>query len=540
MLSVLVGVLSGACSAWLMAIINSSLNSGGNSGSVLVWRFVALVVAVLTFSFGSRLLLINLSLRVTFELRMHLCREVAAAPLRRLEEVGAHRVLAVLTQDVNVIASTLLNIPALFINLAIVLGSMIYLGWLSVNILLALMVFLALSVSTVEIIQRRGMAYMKLARDEWDKLVKHFRALTEGMKELKLHHQRRQAFLSDFIELTAKTGRSYDNDAQRLYAIANSCSQVLYFIFIGIVLFTLPRFQEISIQTMSGYILTVLYLRAPIIMLLDLAPAFRNANISLKKIEDLGVSLTGLGAKEFQSKPAHSVDGPVHISLRDVQHSFYHEQDERNFVLGPLDLTFSPGELVFLIGGNGSGKTTFTKVLSGLYVPEAGEIWMNGEQVNDENRERYRQYFSVLFSDFYLFEHLLGLASPNLDRKAGEYLSMLQLDHKVEVKDGALSTTELSRGQRKRLALLTAYLEDRPVYIFDEWAADQDPTFKRIFYLQLLPELKARGKTTIVISHDDTYYYVADRIIKLDYGKVVYDNEVSEQDASAELPVGLG
>jgi len=521
-----------------MAIINSSMNSGRNTGNVLVWRFVMLVIAVLIFSFGSRLLLINLSLRATFELRMHLCREVAAAPLRRLEEVGAHRVLAALTQDVNVIASTLLNIPALFINLAIVLGSMIYLGWLSFNILLALLVFLALSVSTVEIIQKRGMAYMKLARDEWDKTVKHFRALTEGMKELKLHHDRREAFLEDFIKLTATTGRTYDREAQKLYAIANSCSQVLYFIFIGIVLFTLPRFEEVRLQTMSGYILTVLYLRAPIIMLLDLAPAFKNANISLKKIEDLGVSLTGLGAKEFQARPP-SVSDPVHLCVRDVQHSFYHEGDERNFVLGPLDLTFSPGELVFLIGGNGSGKTTFAKVLSGLYVPEAGEIWMNGEAVNDQNRERYRQCFSVVFSDFYLFEQLIGLARPNLDRQASEYLSMLQLDRKVTVKDGILSTTELSRGQRKRLALLTAYLEDRPIYIFDEWAADQDPTFKRIFYLQLLPELKARGKTTIVISHDDKYYYVADRIIKLDYGKLIYDTEISELEASTELPLGL-
>ena len=512
-LSVLVGVVSGGCSAALMAIINSSMNSGRDAGGGLVWRFVGLVIAVLIFSFGSRLLLINLSLRVTFELRMHLCREVAAAPLRRLEEVGVHRVLAALTQDVNVIAGTLLNIPALFINLAIVLGSMVYLGWLSINVLLALLFFLALSLTTVEIIQRRGMAYMKLARDEWDKLVKHFRALTEGMKELKLHHQRREAFLSEFIELTARTGRTYENDAQKLYAVANSTSQVLYFIFIGIVLFTMPRFQEITVQTMSGYILTVLYLRAPIIMLLELAPAFKNASISLKKIEDLGVSLTGLGAKESQSKLAHSVNGPVHVALKDVQHSFYHERDERNFVLGPLDLTFAPGELVFLIGGNGSGKTTFAKLLSGLYVPEAGEIRMDGELVNDENRERYRQYFSVVFSDFYVFEQLLGLASPNLDRKASEYLSLLQLDHKVAVKDGELSTTELSRGQRKRLALLTAYLEDRPVYIFDEWAADQDPTFKEIFYLQLLPELQARGKTTIVISHDDKYYYVADRVI---------------------------
>jgi putative ATP-binding cassette transporter len=91
------------------------------------------------------------------------------------------------------------------------------------------------------------------------------------------------------------------------------------------------------------------------------------------------------------------------------------------------------------------------------------------------------------------------------------------------VREGAFSTLALSQGQRKRLALLTAYLEDRPIYLFDEWAADQDPQFKEIFYHHLLPELRARNKTVLVITHDDRYYDVADRLIKLDYGKLVYD-----------------
>jgi putative ATP-binding cassette transporter len=69
--------------------------------------------------------------------------------------------------------------------------------------------------------------------------------------------------------------------------------------------------------------------------------------------------------------------------------------------------------------------------------------------------------------------------------------------------------------------LLTAYIEDRPIYVFDEWAADQDPFFKRVFYYNFLPELKARGKAVLVISHDDRYYNVADRIIRLDCGSVV-------------------
>jgi putative pyoverdin transport system ATP-binding/permease protein len=147
---------------------------------------------------------------------------------------------------------------------------------------------------------------------------------------------------------------------------------------------------------------------------------------------------------------------------------------------------------------------------------------MNGTTITPENRERYRQNFSAVFSDFYLFDRLLGLDRSDFDPQTQDYVVRLQLDHKVQVQDGVLSTTALSQGQRKRLALLTAYLEDRPIYVFDEWASDQDPVFKEIFYSQLLPELKHRGKTVLVISHDDRYFDCADRIVKLDYGKVEY------------------
>jgi putative ATP-binding cassette transporter len=213
------------------------------------------------------------------------------------------------------------------------------------------------------------------------------------------------------------------------------------------------------------------------------------------------------------------------LELKGVIHTYHREQEDSHFVLGPIDLVFQPGELVFLVGGNGSGKSTLAKILAGLYVPEAGEIRLNDKVITDENRDEYRQLFSAVFADFYLFDNLLGLNNANLDAQAEEYLEQLHLHHKVKVRNGSLSTTAVSQGQRKRLALLTAYLEDRPFYLFDEWAADQDPYFKGVFYTQLLPDLKSRGKTVLVISHDDKYFDAADRIIKLDYGKLAAPSE---------------
>jgi putative ATP-binding cassette transporter len=171
-------------------------------------------------------------------------------------------------------------------------------------------------------------------------------------------------------------------------------------------------------------------------------------------------------------------------------------------------------------GGNGSGKTTLARLLVGLYAPESGGIPINGRPVSDEDREHYRQLFSVTFADVHLFEDLLGMESAGLDAHARDYLDLLELGHQVQIEGGRLSKAELSQGQCKRLALLTAYLEDRPVYVFDEWASDQAPHFKDVIYTRLLPEHKAHGKAVLVISHDGRYFTLADTVIQLDYGSL--------------------
>jgi putative ATP-binding cassette transporter len=252
-------------------------------------------------------------------------------------------------------------------------------------------------------------------------------------------------------------------------------------------------------------------------------PNLTRANVAIKKIDTITNSLDEQllieAASDSEVKPSWNV-----LELSGIQHAYRRENEESEFILGPIDLSIRSGELLFITGGNGSGKTTLAKLLVGLYIPQQGEISLDGQTITNELRDNYRQLFSVVFSDFYLFENLLGVSDFNVETKAQDYLEKLQLDHRVQIKERKLSTLELSQGQRKRLALLTAYLEDRPIYVFDEWAADQDPQFKEVFYFELLPKLKAAGKTAIVISHDDRYYHVADRVVKLNYGLIEFDS----------------
>ncbi|MCA0157310.1 ATP-binding cassette domain-containing protein, partial [Tsukamurella sp. M9C] len=184
-------------------------------------------------------------------------------------------------------------------------------------------------------------------------------------------------------------------------------------------------------------------------------------------------------------------------------------------------LTLRPGEVTFVVGGNGSGKSTLAKLICGLYAPRIGEIRAGGEPIGPQNLEWFRQHTTAVFSDFHLFDDYLGLAADDLDDRVRGLLHDLELAHAVTVQDGKLSTLALSTGQRKRLALLTALLEDRPVYLFDEWAADQDPRFRAVFYDRIIADLKARGKTVVVITHDDRYFDRADQLVKLDFGQVV-------------------
>ena len=531
--SLAAGLVSGAASTALIALIHAVLARNGAASPALVGAFVAFCIVLPISRIISQLLLIKLAQKAIFDLRMTLSRQILATPLRFLEEVGAHRLMAALTDDVQVISGGLISVPIICLQVAVLVGCVVYMGFLSVPLLLAVVVFIFLGMTSVQLGLRKAGRSLGLARKEQDALFMHLRALTDGAKELKLHSRRRHAFLTHDLETTAANYQRHNLYGTGILTAVISWAHLLFFILMGLLLFVLPGAVGLSGQTLNGYTLTLLYLLVPLDVIGSMLPNLGRAKIALASVKSLGLTLEANSSEDTAiAATADLHPARVSIELRGVTHIYHRERENSDFILGPIDLNVQPGELLFIVGGNGSGKTTLVKLLTGLYIPQDGEIRLDGQAVSDANREYYRRHFSVVFSDFFLFESLLGLDTRQLDDRARTYLSRLQLDHKVEVKNGKLSTTQLSQGQRKRLALLTAYLEDRPIYVFDEWAADQDPLFKEVFYLQLLPELKAQGKAVVVITHDDKYYPLADRVVKLDYGKIEYDRLIAEPDAT--------
>ncbi len=212
-----------------------------------------------------------------------------------------------------------------------------------------------------------------------------------------------------------------------------------------------------------------------------------------------------------------SLQGWQTLEMRDVTFTY----QDNAFAVGPLNLTLHRGELVFLIGGNGSGKSTLAMLLTGLYQPVSGEILIDGKPLAANKPEDYRQLFSAVFTDVWLFDQLLGPQGKSADPAlVDKWLNQLKMSHKLELKDGKILNLKLSKGQKKRVALLLALAEDRDIILLDEWAADQDPHFRREFYQVLLPLMKEMGKTIFAISHDDHYFIHADRLLEMRDGKL--------------------
>src|SRR4051812_2765580 len=519
-------LLSGACNAALVAAVSYSLNRAGSLAAVAIAGFVVLLLGKVFTGYISQVMLTRFSQSAVAQLRNDLVRKILDVPLRRLEEIGTPNLLVTLTDDVMNISMALLALPIMAVNMAILMGGAAYLGWLDWRIFLLMGVFILIGALGYRFLLERGHHSLSSARDEEDKLFRCFRALTEGIKELKLHRERRQDFMVKGVEATTQRFQEHNVAAERSFIIAQSWSHFLFFGLIGLLVVLLPKLGNFTKEALTGYIITILYLMGPLAGVLSSISVFSRASVSLGRVEAMGMSLAEQSTETAPIAPAVKTCPEFEeLELINVTHSYHRECDDSHFTLGPIDLNFRKGELVYLVGGNGSGKSSLAKIICGLYPPESGQVQLNGKPITEDNRDDFRQLFSVIFSDFYLFENLLGLQKVNVDSQAKEYLEQLHLNHKVKVVNGTLSTTSLSQGQRKRLALMTAYLEDRPFYLFDEWASDQDPIFIQIFYTRLLPDLKARGKTVLVITHDDKYFDLADRIIKLDFGKIVASSD---------------
>ena len=531
-LSMLLGGLAGIGYALLIPVVLISIGSNTGDGALgtdmvrtFLWfdvsnykfalLFVSLCVFIPACRSVSQILLTRVALDATTELRVRTYRQIMGAPIAEVERMGSSKLLVAITTDVTRIVTGATMVPHLFVSLVTVAGMLAYLLILSPDIFWFVVVAIVFGVVTYQVPMYIGNRYFERGRAKIDSLQESIRGLIHGTKELKLNRVKRDRYFDEVLLASEREVLSNTKLANTIIVASANYGDLLSFFVIGVLAYVFVSYHSISTGTLVGVIMALLYITGPVTLILNSMPQIALAKVSLRNIMRVFNALSREAASE-EIKPLADWDV---VRFSGVSYSY--GDPEGGFELGPVDLEVAKGEVTFIVGGNGSGKSTLCKLLALHYAPTAGEIYFGDVAIDRDTLNSGRQYVSAIFTDYYLFDRLLSNLGEVDEVLVNRYLSELEIERKVRVEDGRFSTTALSDGQKKRLALLVAFLEDRDIYIFDEWAADQDPMFKQVFYHHILPELKERGKAVVVISHDDRFFHVADKLLIMEEGKLI-------------------
>ena len=503
---------SAALGIGLIAFINTRLIENVDVSLSVLPEFLGLLILLMAVTLASQLALTTLGHHFVYRLRSEFIKRILDTHVERIEQLGSASLLAGLTSDVRNITIAFVRLPELVQGIILTVGSAAYMAWLSGKMLLVTALWLAITIWIGFVLVARVYKHIAILRETEDKLHNDYQMVLEGRKELTLNRERAEHIFNELYKPDAREYRQHIIRADTFHLSAVNWSNIMMLGAIGLVFWMANSLGWADTNVAAIFSLTVLFLRTPLLSAVGALPTLLSAQVAFNKL------------KQFDLAP-YSADFPrptpmqnwQTLEMRDVVFKY----QDNDFTVGPLNMTLKRGELVFLIGGNGSGKSTLAMLLTGLYQPVSGEILIDGNAVAAGKPEDYRKLFSAVFTDVWLFDQLLGpegkAADPLLVEK---WINQLQMVHKLELKEGKILDLKLSKGQKKRVALLLALAEDRDIILLDEWAADQDPHFRREFYQVLLPLMQEMGKTIFAISHDDHYFIHADRLLEMRNGQL--------------------
>jgi putative ATP-binding cassette transporter len=520
--------VSGLSRGLLLATFNAAaiVAARGEFDFWLVGAFVAALIVHLITKYDSAYQGERMMRRMVQNLRLELCEKLLFSQLRFVERKGAAAVYAHISTDISQLGRSAVTLVRNIEAFIVLIFALIYLGWLSPPGLLAAVITLTLSAIVYRVQDGKAEQLLRLSRVKEDEFFKGVYDLVQGFKELKLNRAQHVS-LADHLSTVSSEYRRLSVAGTARHQTSLVTSQAFLFGLVAILVFILPPLFPSASASVFQFLATVLFIIGPVEQLISSADPLTRARIALGAINDLEKDLnTGLANPEGREQAVLPFRFET-IEFRDVHYAFENADEEETFGLGPINLHLQRGEVLFVRGGNGAGKTTLLKLLAGLYYPSAGSVLVDGHVIGAGDRQRYREMFTAVFSDFYLFQKLYGMEDPD-PVYVDALLDELQIRHKTRLEGDRFSTVSLSSGQRKRLAYAVSRLSDRQIYVFDEFAADQDPAFRRYFYVAILPELKRQGKTVVAVTHDDRWFTAGDRLIKLDYGRIAEETLTPE------------
>lgn len=523
-----IAALSGIANAAILGIINvaSATAAEGRRSVALLFPLLA---AILAYAGAQKFVLVAAVReveRTVDRIRIRLFEQAARCELLAFERIGPDAIYSAISTETQTISNTI-NVLITGGQAGILLVfAFVYLSILSMPAFVIGLVMMALALALLIRQSRRQRDSFGQVFAQQAELLGVLSSLIAGFKEVRMNSARALALMADF---RARSRLSADRMIDSRTAMADSInlSQILIFLMLAALVFAVPALFPGEAATVASSATIVLFMVGPLNMLVNSLPTLSIANAAAEKVSAIEAALAAGGeTRDDAAAGAAPFSAFATIALEGVRFTHAHTATTERFEVGPFDLRLRAGETVFITGGNGSGKTTLLRVLVGLYPPQAGMLRVDDLAVDAAGLQAYRNLFATVFSDCHLFSQLYGIDAPGQD-VVGAWLDTLGIRGKTRIDHGRFSTTALSSGQRKRIAFLVAMLEERPVVVLDEWAADQDPEYRRIFYETLLPRLKRMGKTVIAITHDDRYFDCADRVLKLESGRVISDQRVA-------------
>lgn len=508
LLTILTGITNAGCIFILIRALETDANNVYGFYFLLT-LFVFVVSKKITESY-----LIRTANKLIQEIRTNLIKNILETTYERFEQLEKGRIFATLSGDTVKISSSVAMVLKLITSSITIIVAFIYLWIIAKWATMSMIVIVFFLVLLYYFVAKKATLYIAKARNINDKYYSLLEGLVEGYPELSINNDKKRIYEKEIFALN-KDLCNTNSTAQVQYLNARILSDTSIIMVLGIICFIVPiYFPSLESKVLLSFLMIILYLFAPISDVITIVPTLNEIKISWDRINKF------LKELELEKEQQQSFQKFTHVntfSLENIEFNYKNKTSEKKFKIGPIDLNLNKGEILFIIGGNGSGKSTLAKVITGLYKADKGSIKINGEEIDNVS---LGELFSIVFNDSYLFKKLYGINVEKEKERIDSYLSLLKLDKKVRLINSEFDTIKLSSGQKKRLALLKCFIEDSPIYLFDEWAAEQDPEFRKFFYKTLLQKMKAEGKIVIVITHDDNYYDVADKIIKLDYGTV--------------------
>lgn len=510
-------VVSGIGNALLIVTMNESFARQDNLANGLLATFG---LGLVLYAVGQRIVrhrVIRLTNDLLLRERRRLLRSLETASLQAFERLDRGELLTAIGDDIDTINACLSDVVTGITHTVTLVCCFVYLALLNpLGFTIALGV-VGVSVWVHVVVGNFAQKKLEKARDARGRFFGLLQQFFLGFKELKLDRRKHAAFHDD-IDGSCEEYKVARVRGDLAFADVFVLGDMLFMSAIGFVAFAYPAlFPSMDRDVVRTFVVVFLYMLSPFSWIMSAYPQAVRIRVAWGRIQSVAEGLTPPAGHAGDAPAPVGWPRQVELRVRDVEFAYTDERGKA-FRLGPIDCAFLPGQITFLTGGNGSGKSTFAKLITGLYAPDRGEILLNGASVP---QMALRDACSAIFSDFHLFQRLYGLDVTDRGEEIGRHLRTLRLDGVVNVEDGAFSTTRLSTGQRRRLALLVSFLEDKPLCLYDEWAAEQDPEFRAFFYETILPDLRARGKCAVVITHDDRYFDRADQVLKLEMGRLV-------------------